>query len=72
MNIGLEKNKNHNMNFSLMKFKFSQQLHNVNNKTHNNEGDPLKNLVSSFRQGVLKKSNKSKYKTSKNSRKIFI
>ena len=72
MNFDIEKGKNYQMNFSLMKFKFPQQMHNGNNKGQNNEGEQMKNLVSSFRQCVFQKTNKSKFKTSKNSRKINL
>ena len=39
---------------------------------HNKDIDQVKNIVSTFRQGVLHKATKSKFKTSKNSRKFLL
>lgn len=72
-NINLkERGKGYSINFALAKSKPIQQINHTNTNIHNKDIDQVKNIVSTFRQGVLHKATKSKFKTSKNSRKFFL
>lgn len=66
-----ERGKGYSINFGLSKSKQIQQINNPNKNSLNKDIDQVKNIVSTFRQGVLHKATKSKFKTSKNSRKYI-